>query len=244
MSAPAGWYPTPEGRERYWDGQAWTDHERDIAASAIPPTQALPTYGQQPHGQQNYGQQAYQQPAYGQPPVTAPRSGGKGCLIAAIVVGGLALVAAIVAVVLLVRFANDVKKDPGILFPSSSIDAPGVPSPSDALPSPVDPSAPGGLGNPVTTTVGGAFTVGDLSVAEGWSLKPAVGGMATFENLKATSTGAGDGLGLFEMVFSDASGEVGSTFCTTDGNAGQIDISCLPVDQGAATATTVTVSGF
>ena len=23
---PAGWYPTPDGRRRYWDGRAWTDH--------------------------------------------------------------------------------------------------------------------------------------------------------------------------------------------------------------------------
>jgi|GEM_PF-596971 len=23
---PAGWYPTPDGRHRYWDGAAWTDH--------------------------------------------------------------------------------------------------------------------------------------------------------------------------------------------------------------------------
>ena len=26
MSAPAGWYPTPEGRLRYWDGARWTEH--------------------------------------------------------------------------------------------------------------------------------------------------------------------------------------------------------------------------
>jgi hypothetical protein len=25
-TAPPGWYPTPEGRLRYWDGSAWTDH--------------------------------------------------------------------------------------------------------------------------------------------------------------------------------------------------------------------------
>lgn len=25
-AAPAGWYPTPDGRRRYWDGAAWTDH--------------------------------------------------------------------------------------------------------------------------------------------------------------------------------------------------------------------------
>ena len=26
--APAGWYPTPDGLHRYWDGQAWTDQAR------------------------------------------------------------------------------------------------------------------------------------------------------------------------------------------------------------------------
>lgn len=25
-AAPAGWYPTADGRRRYWDGAAWTDH--------------------------------------------------------------------------------------------------------------------------------------------------------------------------------------------------------------------------
>ena len=25
-AAPPGWYPTPDGRRRYWDGHAWTDH--------------------------------------------------------------------------------------------------------------------------------------------------------------------------------------------------------------------------
>src|SRR6476661_10045630 len=26
MSSPAGWYPQPDGRQRYWDGHRWTDH--------------------------------------------------------------------------------------------------------------------------------------------------------------------------------------------------------------------------
>ena len=37
MSAPAGWYPVPEGRERYWDGSAWTEQMRDLAAPATGP---------------------------------------------------------------------------------------------------------------------------------------------------------------------------------------------------------------
>jgi hypothetical protein len=26
MSNPAGWYPQPDGQQRYWDGQQWTEH--------------------------------------------------------------------------------------------------------------------------------------------------------------------------------------------------------------------------
>jgi hypothetical protein len=26
MSTPAGWYPQPDGRQRYWDGELWTEH--------------------------------------------------------------------------------------------------------------------------------------------------------------------------------------------------------------------------
>jgi len=25
MSTPAGWYPQPDGQQRYWDGQHWTE---------------------------------------------------------------------------------------------------------------------------------------------------------------------------------------------------------------------------
>ena len=25
LSNPAGWYPQPDGRQRYWDGEQWTE---------------------------------------------------------------------------------------------------------------------------------------------------------------------------------------------------------------------------
>lgn len=39
MSAPAGWYPDPEGRpdERYWTGTAWTSEFRAPQAPPLPP---------------------------------------------------------------------------------------------------------------------------------------------------------------------------------------------------------------
>ena len=39
-SAPAGWYPTPDGRQRYWDGAQWTP---DVVAAA--PAIAAPFQG-------------------------------------------------------------------------------------------------------------------------------------------------------------------------------------------------------
>jgi multidrug efflux pump subunit AcrA (membrane-fusion protein) len=35
--APAGWYPAPEGGERYWDGTAWTEKARTLAATSSGP---------------------------------------------------------------------------------------------------------------------------------------------------------------------------------------------------------------
>lgn len=42
-TAPAGWYPQPDGTQRYWDGSAWTDHIAPgaaQAADAVPPVVA------------------------------------------------------------------------------------------------------------------------------------------------------------------------------------------------------------
>lgn len=41
--AAPGWYPQPDGTQRYWDGSAWTEH---IAPGAGQPTYGQPTYGQ------------------------------------------------------------------------------------------------------------------------------------------------------------------------------------------------------
>ena len=32
--APAGWYPQPNGRQRYWDGQRWTEHFAPVRDTA------------------------------------------------------------------------------------------------------------------------------------------------------------------------------------------------------------------
>ena len=39
MSSPAGWYPQPDGQQRYWDGELWTEH---FAPGVPAETSALP----------------------------------------------------------------------------------------------------------------------------------------------------------------------------------------------------------
>ena len=46
MGAPAGWYPTPDGELRYWDGSRWTSHVAPAQTGTRPPAgpnQAAPT---------------------------------------------------------------------------------------------------------------------------------------------------------------------------------------------------------
>ena len=40
-AASPGWYPTPDGRQRYWDGHAWTDH---VMTLPHPVTPSAPGY--------------------------------------------------------------------------------------------------------------------------------------------------------------------------------------------------------
>lgn len=46
-TTPAGWYadPTTPGTERYWNGVAWTDHHRPVAAAPTPAPAPPSPYG-------------------------------------------------------------------------------------------------------------------------------------------------------------------------------------------------------
>ena len=35
VSTPAGWYPQPDGQQRYWDGEQWTEHTAPGAATPV-----------------------------------------------------------------------------------------------------------------------------------------------------------------------------------------------------------------
>ena len=43
-NAPAGWYPQDDGRQRYWDGQQWTDHFAPVSHGVRQPL-AAPSSG-------------------------------------------------------------------------------------------------------------------------------------------------------------------------------------------------------
>lgn len=45
MTTPPGWHPQPDGRERYWNGDQWTEHFRASAPLPPPPPAASPGSG-------------------------------------------------------------------------------------------------------------------------------------------------------------------------------------------------------
>jgi TM2 domain-containing membrane protein YozV len=75
-SPPAGWYPH-DGGQRYWDGQAWTEH---TAPAQVPPPPVHIGYGTSPWPTQPAGMVPYAQ--------VAPKSPGI-ALLASFFVPGL-----------------------------------------------------------------------------------------------------------------------------------------------------------
>lgn len=44
-AVPAGWYPTPDGKQRYWDGERWTNLPYDGAVGETPTNPEAPKRG-------------------------------------------------------------------------------------------------------------------------------------------------------------------------------------------------------
>lgn len=106
-----GWYPDGEGHQRWFDGNAWTEHVQpgsaDDSTVVVPPsgpgTAELPQAGgygvvppPEPAGSQS-GQPAFGQPPFGQP----PQESGKGLWIALAVLAVLLLIGVMVVGALL-----------------------------------------------------------------------------------------------------------------------------------------------
>ncbi|QIM22281.1 DUF2510 domain-containing protein [Phycicoccus sp. HDW14] len=248
MSAPAGWHPQPDGRERWWDGQQWTEHFRDPATAAPTPgeTQVLGTTGATTYGSGGgYGTtegSGYPAPdAYGAPGTPGATGYGtpagqwppqqkqgmsgtaKGCLIAAVVVVVLVIAAVVVGGIF---FARTV---------STTVD-----QVQSAIPSNFPSNLPTNQGDPVTTTVGGGFDLPNISVADGWTLEDQGGVGKTIENMTGTFTGAGDVPTAFSMTFTG--GE--QTLCTASPESGSdtVTVSCIPVFGDVADDAEVTVT--
>lgn len=111
MSAPPGWHPQPDGRDRWWDGQQWTDHYRDPVSAPAAPA---------PYAGQGYGSPGYDpQAQWQQNQRTGMSRGLKGCLIAGVVLLVLLVVGAIIAVFVVGRSIERAVDDASSAVPSA-----------------------------------------------------------------------------------------------------------------------------
>lgn len=213
MSAPPGWHPQPDGRDRWWDGQQWTDHFRDPVAPAAPAPYGTPGA---PQGQWP-------------PPKRGMSGGAKGCLVAAVVVVLLVVVALVVGGIFLARTANRVVEDVRTSFPTSSAFPSGLPS-----------DLPGG-GEPVEVTVGEGFELGSASVEPGWTLGSLAGVGATVDGMTVTFGGGNALPVVFSMDFDNGASTTCTASPAEGADSG--DVSCLPmVDDAPDDGARVTVT--
>jgi hypothetical protein len=254
MSAPAGWYPQPDGRQRYWDGSAWTEHFHDPAAATPEAAETEQPSAEAPHVQTGYGQpqgethgetqgqtygqthgQAYGQPGQSTPAYGAPAAGGstgssglgKGCLIAGIV-GFVVLALVVVLGIFLIRRAAD-DFNTGLDRVKSSQAAP-VPDGSDGA------EAPEGEG----VAIGKGFTVGDIKVADGWTITKQDG--IDFWTMNPTLTEPLPGDTILNVDALDGTNVIDTTVCT--GSKGASKLNCLPFTEDVTGATSIVVDAF
>ncbi|WP_205859536.1 DUF2510 domain-containing protein [Phycicoccus flavus] len=204
MSAPPGWHPQPDGRERWWDGQQWTEHFRDPVA----PTQQ---YGAVEPGYGPPQQTGYNPPPAGYQQQRSGMSGGaKGCLIAAVVFVLLLVVAVVVAFFWfganVVRSVDDVQQQLDSQGDSAAV---------------------------VVVTVGEGFDVGSATVEDGWGVADGGGVGQRVEGMDATFGAGVQEPSIFTMTFPGQDGGEVDTLCTAtpDGSGGPTAVTCLPLFQ-------------
>jgi hypothetical protein len=114
MSTPAGWYPQPDGRERWWDGTTWTE---DFSRVAAPPV-TIPAAGDDPARPWSQNQPVFPvgdqlPPAPGMAPVPGEVKGSNGLAIAGFV---LALVGALSSFIPIINIGGDLLALLGLIF--------------------------------------------------------------------------------------------------------------------------------
>lgn len=216
-------------------------------------------YGQQGSGQQGYGQQGYNAPGagpagypaagygtpggqgYGTPGYGAPGSvaepkKGKGCLIAGIIAAVVVVILALLAIWGIRAFA---KKADEVVSSFSSAASEATSLPTDPATPSADTPDPTGTA-PVTGTIyniGDGFTVGEVSVASGWTLEtdPTLD-WTTIEGMTVTSGGTS----TWWVRAVDAGGvQLDETFCTSIEN--DPEAACAPFFEDVSGAAGVTV---
>ena len=118
MSTPAGWYPQPDGRERWWDGYQWTE---DFAPAASPPV-TIPATDDAPAGSPPMNvppatvteqQSPEPQAGPGPGPVPVVVKGSNGLAVAGFV---LALLGALTSLIPIVNLGGDLLAVLGLVF--------------------------------------------------------------------------------------------------------------------------------
>lgn len=89
-STPAGWYPDPNtGEQRYWDGQAWTEHT--LPQQPVQPQEPVSPYAA-PQPPQGYAAPQYTGQSYDPAQYAGAQSTGNTLSIIGIVCGCIALI--------------------------------------------------------------------------------------------------------------------------------------------------------
>lgn len=266
MSAPPGWYEQPDGRERWWDGQQWTDLFRppptagpadDAPGPGQEPTQALDVDRTQampapPPSQQDYaypsgggglppGRGGYGGPGdYGQypPPKQGMSSTAKGCLVAGVVGVVLIIVIAVLGVIFFGRMADRAVEDIQSSLPTT------VPSqvPTE-LPSDLPTELPSIGGEEIQVSVGDGFDLPRASIAAGWTLEPGDFGTSV-TGMTATFTEGQPLPLLFTMRF-EGTGDPVDTVCSAaadSADATTAEVSCVPLFGDVSDSDQVTVT--
>lgn len=256
-TAPAGWHRQPDGRDRYWDGQRWTDEFRDpsdAATQQIPldETRGMPAadrgaYASQAPGPGGPGGYAPPPSSYGQPYTQGgPLSDGsrgsgwlKGCLIALLVLLVLAVIA-VVAGIAIFRSASDrVSETVPTIFPTElPTDLPtGLPTDlPTALPTDLPTSLPTdlptlpGQGESATAGLGEEFTLAGATIQPGWTVEEVTLGFASV-TMSAIPGEASSVPLIFEIVFFEGDTDVTRTTCSVplEPVGETVDVACVPV---------------
>ena len=211
-------------------------------------------YGQPGYGQQGYntpgpapagygaagysapGGQGYGTPGYGAPGIVAEPKKGKGCLIAGIIAAVVVVILAILAIWGIRAFS---KKADEVVASLSSAASEATSLPTDLATPSTDTPSPANTA-PVTGTIyniGDGFTVGDVSVASGWTMEtdPTLD-WTTIEGMTVTSGGTS----TWWVRAVDAGGiQLDETFCTSIEN--DPEAACAPFFEDVTGAVGVTV---